>query len=116
MLWTLDERRDDRLLAVEYPYFEREQPNVWSDGGTYVQTDVAFANNTSLDWNHGLGEIITALLSRGLRLTGLTEHDSAPWDALPGNSERDADTGEYRLVDRPWRVAQTYTLQAIKDS
>ena len=55
MLWAIDETREG-VLAVQYPYFEREEPNVWSESGTYVQTDVAFANNTSLDWNHGLGE------------------------------------------------------------
>jgi hypothetical protein len=26
MLWTLDDERDDDLLVVRYPYFEREQP------------------------------------------------------------------------------------------
>ncbi len=115
MLWALDETRKDSALAVEYPYFERKEPNVWSEGGTYVDTDVTFSHNTALDWNHGLGELITALLSRGLRLTGFVEHDSAPWDALPGHSEKDPETGEYRLADRPWRLAQTYTLQAVKD-
>ena len=38
-------------------------------------------------WNHGLGEIVTALLDNGLRLTELTEHDSVPWEALPGQME-----------------------------
>jgi SAM-dependent methyltransferase len=114
MLWTLEETRSPGVLAVEHPYFEREDPNVWNEDGTYVRTDASFTHTTVLDWNHGLGEIITALLSRGLRLTGLVEHDSAPWDALPGHSELDAEAGEYRLSDRPWRLAQTYTLQAVK--
>ena len=113
MLWAIDETREG-ALAVQYPYFEREEPNVWSEGGTYVQTDVAFANNTSLDWNHGLGELVTSLLERGLRITGLVEHDSVPWDALRGQMEK-LDSGEFRLADRPWRLAHSYTLQAVKE-
>ena len=33
------------------------------------------------EWNHGLGEIVTALLDEGMTLTGLAEHDSVPWSA-----------------------------------
>ncbi|MEZ4595463.1 MAG: hypothetical protein R3C32_00790 [Chloroflexota bacterium] len=41
----------------------------------------------SWSWNHGLGEIVTALLDAGMRITMLEEHDSVPWDALPGRME-----------------------------
>ena len=50
----------------------------------------------------------------GLRLTGLVEHDSVPWDALPGRMEK-LESGEFRLADRPWRLAHSYTLQALKE-
>jgi SAM-dependent methyltransferase len=113
MLWALDDTRKDGLLAVEFAYFEREEPLVWDEGGTYVQTDVAFEHNVSYSWNHGLGEIVTALLEVGMELTGLTEHDSVPWEALPGKMEQ-VDGGEWRLADRPWRLPHSYTLQAVK--
>jgi hypothetical protein len=48
-----------------------------------------------------------------MELTGLTEHDSVPWEALPGKMER-TDGGEWRLADRPWRLPHSYTLQAVK--
>ena len=70
--------------------------------------------NTTHQWNHGLGEIATALHVHGLRLTGLVEHDSVPWDALPGRMEK-LESGEFRLADRPWRLAHSYTLQALKE-
>jgi SAM-dependent methyltransferase len=113
MLGTLDDPRPDGLLAVEYPYFERPEPMVWDEPGTYVATDATFQQNVTHSWNHGLGEVVTALLDAGLDLTMLREHDSAPWDALPGATIRD-EHGEWRLTDRPWRLAQTYTLQARK--
>ena len=112
MLWTLADRPDGPL-AVEHSYFEREQPLVWEEGGTYVQTDVTFQHNVTHEWNHGLGEIVTALVDAGMELTVLTEHDSVPWEALPGRMERTADD-EWRLADRPWRVPHSYTLRATK--
>ena len=106
-------RFDDGLLVVDYPYFERPEPMVFDDDGSYATTDVAFENTTTHEWNHGLAEIITALIDAGLELTGLTEHDSAPWAPFPGMMEKSAD-GEWRLADRPWRVPCTYTLQAVR--
>jgi SAM-dependent methyltransferase len=113
MLSTLADARDDGLLAVEYPYFERPEPLIWDEDGTYVATDVTFTHTVTHTWNQGLGEIVTALFDAGLELTMLQEHDSAPWDAMPGWSVRD-EHGEWRLRDRPWRLAQTFTLQARK--
>jgi len=113
MLWALEDSRPDGLLVVEYPYFEREEPMVFDEGGTYVETDAVFTHNRTHEWNHGLGEIMTALMTAGVDLTGFAEHDSVPWEALPGQMER-IGGGEWRLADRPWRLPHTYTLQAVR--
>lgn len=112
MLWALDDERDD-VLAVEYPYFEIESPLIWDEAGTYVETDRTFEHNTTHQWNHGLGEIVTALLNAGMELTMLVEHDSVPWEALPGRMER-VGPKEWRLADRPERLPHSYTLRAVK--
>lgn len=113
MLWALADARPDGLLVVDFPYFERPEPIVWDEPGTYVETDVEFATTVTHSWNHGLGEIVGALLENGMQLTGLVEHDSVPWEALPGQMEQ-VGGGEWRLADRPWRLPHTYTLQAVK--
>ncbi|MET7831978.1 class I SAM-dependent methyltransferase [Micromonospora sediminicola] len=113
VLWALDDNRTDGLLAVEYPYFERAEPNVWDEPGTYVETDSEFQHTVSHEWNHGLGEVVGALLAAGCEVTALVEHDSVPWQALPGLMVSDG-RGEWRLRDRPWRLPLTYTLQARK--
>lgn len=115
MLWALDDERGDGLLVVEHPYVERAEPMVFDEDGTYVETDHAFTHTRTHEWNHGLGQIVTALLDAGLELTGLEEHDSVPWEALPGLMER-LDGGEWRLRDRPWRLPHSYTLTAVKRS
>jgi SAM-dependent methyltransferase len=113
VLWALEDGRADSTLALEHPYFELEDPMIWDDDGTYVDTDATFEHTTTHEWNHGLGETVTALLDAGMQITGLVEHQSVPWDALPGQM-RDAGGGEFQLAERPWRLPHTYTLQAIK--
>ncbi|MEP7201953.1 MAG: class I SAM-dependent methyltransferase [Ilumatobacteraceae bacterium] len=112
MMWALDEARTEQLV-IDYPYFERSEPLTDEDPGTYVKTDAQFTQNITHSWNHGLGEVVTALLEAGMRLTGLVEHDSVPWEALPGHMEK-GELGEWSLADRPWRLACSYTLQAVK--
>lgn len=97
--------------ALELPYFEQPEPLVWEDEHSYAGSDTV-AQPRSMEWNHGLGEIVTAVLDAGLELTSLTEHDSTPWDALPGLMVHDEEVGEYRLRDRPERLPATFTLTA----
>lgn len=102
-----------QTVALELPYFERPEPLVWHEEFTYAG-DERLASPVSMEWNHGLGEIITALLDAGLHLTSLTEHDSLPWEGVPGLMDLDEATGEYRLRDRPNRLPVSYTLTATK--
>ena len=113
VLWSLADPRPDGILAIEHPYFELAEPSMFDQPGTYVQTDRELTHNRTYEWNHGLGQIVTALLDAGMSLTMLVEHDSVPWDPLPGMTERVGE-GEFRLRDRPERLPHSYTLQAVK--
>jgi SAM-dependent methyltransferase len=115
VLWALDTERDDDLLVLRFPYFGTGIPLEYTsrDGerATYVTTDVPLTVTRSRDWNRGLGEIVSALLAEGLVVTGLVEHDSVPWEALPGRMTP-VGGGEWRLADQPERLPHSYTLQA----
>jgi SAM-dependent methyltransferase len=110
VLWALDEDRSDGVLAVEYPYFETAG-TAFGGADTYVSTDRRLEYVWTIEFNHGLGEIMTALLAAGMELTSFEEHDSVPWAAFP-NLMEPIGGGEHRLVDRPERLPLTYTLQA----
>ncbi|MNR31562.1 hypothetical protein D3C85_1490780 [compost metagenome] len=112
MLMAVNEEREDALV-IEYPYFERAEPTVWDDDSTYVETDTALTSTLTQEWNHGLGEIISALLKHGMEITALEEHDSIPWEALPGRMVVD-EVGEWRLEEDRWRLPLSFTLQAVK--
>ena len=113
VLFALADPLPEGRLELAYPYVEREEPLVWDEGGTYVETDVEFQHTVTKEWNHGLGEILTALLEQGLVITTFVEHDSVPWDPFPGFTE-ELPGGEYRIKDRPWRLPHSYTISATK--
>jgi len=115
MLLALDVDDDGRLVVTD-PYFETTEARVSDYAGTYVRTDVAIEHTVTHWWNHGLGETVTALLEAGLTLTGLAEHDTVPWRAFSGETMASAGGGEWRLTQRPERLAASFTLQAVKDS
>jgi SAM-dependent methyltransferase len=86
ILWSLDEKITTDL-AIRYAYFETTEPMMFQDNSTYMKLAddwKTFENATTLEWNHGIGEIIQALLDVGMEITGMVEHKSLPWEALPG--------------------------------
>ena len=58
--WCLSETD----LTVKYSYFH-EGPWVWDDDpdepGSYADPDATFEHNDTVEWNHGIGAIVTAL-------------------------------------------------------
>lgn len=112
VLYALNDDRQDALV-IEHAYFEREIPLVLDSEQTYVETDGRLTATITHEWNHGLGEVVSALLRHGMQIIGLVEHDSIPWEALPGQMSCD-EHGEWRLDRDRWRAPLSYTLQAIK--
>ncbi len=112
MLWTLADPRPDGLLVVEHPYFETAGVH-FSEAQSYVDHDEPLAAPDIVSFNHGLAQIITAVMDAGLTLTAIEEHDTVPWNPLDTEMEL-IHGSEYRLRRNPNRLAATYTLQAAK--
>ncbi|CAH0184566.1 bifunctional 2-polyprenyl-6-hydroxyphenol methylase/3-demethylubiquinol 3-O-methyltransferase UbiG [Microbacterium sp. Bi128] len=111
ILWSMNETMPGLTLA--FPYFEQPAPLEWDDDSTYVEVSAPLQSTRTYEWNRGLGEIVTALLDRGLRLDALIEHDSVPWEALPGRMTLRPD-GEYALTEQPSVMPLSYTIRASK--
>jgi len=124
MLWALDAERDDGKLLVQCPYFELAEPQLYEGDSTYTDgPKLSYRQNYA--WNHGLGAIVTALISAGLRIEFVHEHREVVWKALPwmepvGEGSRGAD-GRYQS-NRLWRLPEAqrelvplmYSLLAVK--
>ena len=113
VLWAMCDPRADGLLVLEYPYFETAG-TVFVEHDSYVGSGVVAAPE-SVSFNHGLGEIFTALTAAGLTVTALEEHREVPWNPLGEAMIPSVDfEGEYVLVSGRDRMPMTYTLQAVK--
>lgn len=73
----------DDQLEIEYGYFEETEPFVDDSADTYTDGDRPIAHERTYEWNHGLGETISALVRHGLRLEWLDEHDWTSWPRFP---------------------------------
>lgn len=115
LLWAMDDK-DKENLIVKFPYFERGgEALLFDEGATYVRHEEhEFQQTVTAEFNHGIGEIVQALLDAGLRVTGMHEHTSVPWEAIPGQME-EVEVNEWALKKEPWRLPLSYTLQAVKD-
>lgn len=111
VLWSLDLERDDDLLSITEPYFERREPSTWDVPQTYSGSGT-LKHPTSHSWNHGLGEILTALIGAGFRIDLFEEHRFLEWPALPHMIETE---GRWVLPDdERGMVPLMYSISATR--
>lgn len=72
---------DDRREIVR-SCFEEAEPEVCDSDLTYTDGAARIAHGRSYEWNHGIGEIVSALIRHGLRVAWLAEHDWTTWPAF----------------------------------
>jgi 2-polyprenyl-3-methyl-5-hydroxy-6-metoxy-1,4-benzoquinol methylase len=66
-------------LRLNYPYWEHKAPLTFAVKGSYADPDADVGEHTEHGWDHGLGEIVTALIDAGLRIERLVEHPFLEW-------------------------------------
>jgi SAM-dependent methyltransferase len=83
-------------LRLRYPYWEHPEPLTFPVHGSYADPDARVDAKVEHGWDHGLGEIVTALVAAGLRIETLREYPFLAW-ALPFLVKDQA--GRYRLPE-----------------
>ncbi|TCP41630.1 methyltransferase family protein [Tamaricihabitans halophyticus] len=67
-----------REIAHDYFYrgpFEADD----AEAGTYADPEATFQHNHTVEFQHGIGEVVTALITAGLRLDFLHEREFSLW-------------------------------------
>ncbi|NIH81835.1 class I SAM-dependent methyltransferase [Amycolatopsis viridis] len=102
---------EDEGRTVTYDYFA-EGPQVWEDNdSTYADREARVQHARSVEFAHGLGEVVTALLDAGLRLDFLHEHDFTLWQRFAVLERHGV---AYRLPAGRPRVPLLYSLRATR--
>lgn len=81
-------------LRLAYPYWEHRDPLVFPVHGSYADPDADVGTQEEHGWDHGLGEIVTALVEAGLEIRSIREYDFVDW---PVEFLVPSDDGRYRL-------------------
>ena len=101
-------------LRIEQPYFEMPDPLTWEDEDSYVTTPGApkLTSPRNHQWNHSLGEIVTALIDAGLTITALEETPYSAWRPWPELMVEDS--RGFILRDNPERLPLQFAITATK--
>jgi SAM-dependent methyltransferase len=103
-----------RELRLQYPYWEHGDPLIFDVHGSYADRDAELgAEHTEHGWDHGLGEIVSALIDAGLRIDRLEEQPFLEWPA-DFLVEREPGSGVYVLPDGPGELPLMFSLLASK--
>lgn len=94
ILWMFDYTGDTSELKYHY---NREEVIYDEYKGTYANENAEILSK-EYGWNHGLGEVINALIQAGLEINYLNEHDESPYDVFPDLIK--TETGLYKMKDQ----------------
>lgn len=98
---------------VEYDYFYKE-PLEFDVKGSYADKEAIVRQSKSYEWQHTLGDIVTALINAGLRIEFLHEHEFAVYEMFPFLEE--GPTGEWKTPDSLKKIPLMFSIKAIKES
>lgn len=106
IVWMFDYTKDG--APMRYPYKQKEY--IYEEyEGTYADSSSKIISK-EYGWNHGLGEVVSALSEAGLCIEYLREHEESPYNVLPDLIKNE--NGLYISKDRLYPLI--FEIKAIK--
>jgi hypothetical protein len=99
-------------LKVRYPYFEKNSRR-FEVKGTYADVHAETTIKEEFDWQHGLGEIVNALIAIGLRIEFIHEFPFSVYQQLP-MLQADGH-GIWSFPDGQKPIPLMFSIKAFKD-
>lgn len=95
---------------IEYSYFNRQEiveelEESYSDGKLEKTVQ-------EVSWNHDLGEVLEALLNKGLQIQAFHEFDYSPYPCFKNMIE--PESGKFQISNLKGKLPMVYSLKAIK--
>ena len=101
---------DDDFKEIKYRYF-KDNAIIDESEGTYTEN----SGDTSQDyvsWNHGLAEVVTALIKSGLEIKKLQEYDYSPYNCFSHTEE--FEKNKFRIKHLKNSLPMVYSIVAEK--
>lgn len=96
---------------IQYSYFQRGAIEE-NEEGTYAAQDGQIYQSVS--WNHGLAEVMGALLRQGLSITHFEEYPYSPYACFSGTEEYEP--GKFRIRHLADKIPMVYSMVAQKEN
>ncbi|MCZ8514962.1 class I SAM-dependent methyltransferase [Paenibacillus filicis] len=101
----------DNHLKISYPYFDNEVRS-YESTTTYTGDEDKLEHPVTYQWQHTLGEIISALVGAGLTLEFLHEFPFTVYNMFPGLMVQD-DQGRWRMKEND-HLPLLFSVKATK--
>lgn len=101
---------DNDFKNIQFRYFN-DAPIEETESGTYTNPDAELTQDY-VSWNHGLGEVVNSLITKGLTIQSLQEFDYSPYNCFSNTIE--FEPNKYRIKQWDNKVPMVYALKAIK--
>jgi SAM-dependent methyltransferase len=100
---------DDEGDRITNSYFYSPEPLSYEVKGSYANWDADFCHK-SYEWQHPISEIVTELISAGLKLEYLHEFPFSP--CLGDTATKEIEPGRFELKKHPKKIPLTYSIRA----
>lgn len=108
LLWAFDDDKPD--IDPGESYFGNSEPTRFEQHGSYTGEQVKFSHPVTYQWQHTMGEIVTAVARAGLRIEFLHERPWAAYQRFQGMTRRE--DGRWHLPHD--RLPLNFSLRATK--
>ncbi|MFI7140640.1 class I SAM-dependent methyltransferase [Streptomyces massasporeus] len=102
---------DETGSRITHDYFARD---AWVEesAGSYAAEGAEFTHSRRVEWQHPVGEVVSALAAAGLRIEFLHEHNVSLFRRFGSFERRD---GYFRFPQGRPRIPLMYSIRARKD-
>jgi len=107
VLWMFDAD----IKNIAYAYFNNGRI-IEEEKGTYANRDATMENIKSITWNHGLSEVMSALMHAGLKIELFREYDYSPYNIFSNGVE--TAKGKFHVEGLEGKLPLVYALKAVK--
>lgn len=99
-------------LSIRYSYFNAG-PITELGSGTYAEREAKITYREH-GWNHPLSDLMSALISAGLRVDHFAEYDYTPFDIFPGLVARPGNPPGFWFAAHPGMIPLVFSLRVSR--